>query len=100
MSETREITLVAALTFAEPVAGTVLEALAAVMAATRREPGCVQYNAHVHAGDPRRVLFYERWRDRAALDAHNASAHLAAFRATVAPLLACAPDLGFWKRLG
>lgn len=95
-----EITLLAALTFSEPVDQTVFAALEAVMAATRLEPGCVEYAAHTHATDPRRVVFYERWQDQAALDSHNASAHLAAFRAVVGPRLADGSDLSFWKRLG
>lgn len=94
------VTLLAALTFAQPVDAEVLAALDAVMAATRQEPGCVDYAAHVHAEDARRVVFYERWQNQAAFDAHCASAHLAAFRAVVGPRLAGAPELTFWKRLG
>ena len=95
-----EITLIAAITFTEPLDESLLGALAAVVAATRQEPGCVEYNAHVHAEDACRVLFYERWQDQAALDRHNASAHLATWRAEAGSRLAGAPDLGFWKRLG
>jgi len=99
MPDDTSLTLLAALTFAEPVAEPVLLGLAEVVGATRQEPGCLMYVAHVHAEDPRRVLFYERWKDQAALDAHNASAHLAAFRALVGPRLAAPTDLSFWKRL-
>lgn len=99
MPDPKSLTLLAELAFAEPVAETELLALAAVVSATRQEPGCREYFAHVHAEDPRRVLFYERWQDQAALDAHNASAHLAAFRAVVGPRLAAPPELGFWRRL-
>ena len=100
MSERDSIILLAELAFAEPVAETELLALAALVSATRQEPGCLEYIAHVHVENPRRVLFYERWQDQAALDAHNASAHLAEFRAVVGPRLAAPPQLGFWKRLG
>ncbi|MBU1041192.1 MAG: antibiotic biosynthesis monooxygenase [Proteobacteria bacterium] len=99
MSERNSITLLAELAFAEPVAETELLALAAVVGATRQEPGCQEYAAHVHAEDPKRVLFYERWQDQAALDAHNASAHLATFRSAVGPRLAAPSQLSFWKRL-
>ncbi len=100
MPERDPITLLAALTFAEPVAEPELSALAAVVCATRGEPGCLEYAAHVSAEDPHRVLFYERWQDQAALDAHNLTAHLAAFRAAVGPRLVGPSELGFWKRLG
>lgn len=100
-AETPEaLTLLAALTFAQPVDAEVLAALDAVMVATRQESGCVDYAAHVHAEDARRVVFYERWQNQAAFEAHSASAHLAAFRAVVGPRLAGAPELTFWKRLG
>lgn len=99
MTEQNSVILLAELSFAAPVGEAVRTALDAVVAATRQEPGCLEYAAHVHAEDPCRVFFYERWQDQAALDGHNGSTHLAAFRAVVGPLLAGAPDLSFWKRL-
>jgi quinol monooxygenase YgiN len=100
MAEQKHLTLLAVLAFAEPVAGPELAALAEVVRATRQEPGCLEYVAHTSATDPRKVLFYERWQDQAALDAHNLSAHLAAFRAQVGPRLAAPSQLSFWERLG
>lgn len=38
---------------------------------TRKEPGCVQYVGHQSIDDPRRFLFYEVYKDRAALQAHR-----------------------------
>lgn len=99
MNAADAIVLVAELTFNDPVDDEVRRALAAVVAATRAEPGCLEYAAHLHAEDPRRVFFYERWQDQPALDGHNASAHLAAFRAVVRPRLAGVPVLSFWRRL-
>ncbi len=37
---------------------------------TRREDGCIQFEAFVSADDPDRVAVLEHWRDQAALDAH------------------------------
>lgn len=99
MPERMHLTLLAELNFAEPLAEAEFMALAAVVRATLSEQGCLEYVVHTHAADPRRVLFYERWQDQAALDAHNASGHLAEFRAMVGPRLAAPPELGFWKRL-
>ena len=82
------ITLTAAMTFKEPVDATVLDALAALAAAVRQEPGCLEYSAHVHTQDPRRVLFYERWQDQAALGVHGAAAALTNFRAAMDARLA------------
>lgn len=50
--------------------------LAAQVAPTRAEPGCINYDFHVDATDPCVFVFYENWTDRAALDAHLAMPHL------------------------
>jgi quinol monooxygenase YgiN len=47
--------------------------------ATRAEPGCRMYLAHRSTEDPRRFFLYEQYDDRAALDAHRASAHFARY---------------------
>ncbi len=95
-----ELTLMAELTFLEPAGSELLAALATVVERTRAESGCLGYTAHLHADDPRRVLFLERWAGQAALDRHWASEHLAAFREFVTPRLAAAPTLTFWRSLG
>ena len=48
---------------------------------TRREPGCLQYIGQQSVDDPRRFVFYELYRDQAALDAHRASPHYAQYAA-------------------
>ena len=73
MSDGKEITLLAEMTFAAPVDETVVGALKLLMTAVRQEPGCVEYAAHTHACDPRRVIFYERWQDPKAVDVHGAA---------------------------
>jgi (4S)-4-hydroxy-5-phosphonooxypentane-2,3-dione isomerase len=42
---------------------------------SRQEPGCLMYIGHQSIEDPRRFLFYEQYKDRAALDAHRNSPH-------------------------
>lgn len=100
MPHAAEVTLLAALAFVDPPDAGALAALEAVVEATRREPGCLDYAAHLDPADPRRVLFYERWADQAALDRHWASEHLAAFREFAAPRLCAPAELSFWRRLG
>ncbi len=51
------------------------ELLKAVSEETRKEPGCVQYMAHQSQENPLHFLFYETYRDRAALETHWASPH-------------------------
>ena len=38
---------------------------------TRQEPGCLMYVGHQSTQDPRRFMFYEQYKDQAALDAHR-----------------------------
>lgn len=42
---------------------------------TRLEPLCVAYDLFIDQQDPGHFIFIEQWPDRAALDAHCASAH-------------------------
>ena len=50
-----------------------------LVAATRKEHGCINYDLHVDLNDPRRFVFYENWTDKPALDAHAASRHMKAW---------------------
>ncbi|WP_367185860.1 putative quinol monooxygenase [Sphingomonas bacterium] len=56
-------------------------AMAAMLAASRAEDGCLAYNYAQDVLDPCVIHISERWRDRAALDAHFATPHMAAWRA-------------------
>ncbi|MEM8706903.1 MAG: putative quinol monooxygenase [Actinomycetota bacterium] len=42
------------------------------VARSRAEPGCLSHDVLVDPGDRARLVFVERWADRAALDAHFA----------------------------
>lgn len=66
------------------------------VAPTRREEGCIQYNLHRAADDENRFMFYEIWRDRAALDAHLKTPYLSAFLERRLELLEKEPDLAFF----
>ena len=55
--------------------------LAAMMAATRAEPGCVSYSLAIEDEAAGVLSIAERWADLAALQAHFATPHMAAFNA-------------------
>lgn len=63
-------------------------AVLALLAPTRVEEGCVQYDLHVHTKDPGRFVFYENWTSAEHLARHAASAHLKAFGEIARDLLA------------
>ncbi len=58
------------------------------VARSRAEPGCLEHGVAVDANDGLRLVFFERWADRAALDAHFRVPASRAFAAQVAALSA------------
>lgn len=52
-----------------------------LIAPTRLEEGCLQYDLHVDNENPGFFVFYENWTSDDALSAHSQSAHIARFRA-------------------
>lgn len=61
-----------------------VEAIKAMVAASRAEDGCFTYTFAQDLSDPDVLIIYERWRDREALAAHGASAHMAEFQKVMA----------------
>jgi quinol monooxygenase YgiN len=57
---------------------------AEMMRATRGEPGCLDYAFAVDLADPGLLRVIERWVDEAALTAHFATPHMAAFNQALA----------------
>jgi len=58
-----------------------------VIPATRAEDGCAEYGCYEDALQPGRYVFVERWRDKAALDRHMGSPHMAAWMKVAGPRL-------------
>jgi quinol monooxygenase YgiN len=50
--------------------------LAAQVAPTRSEPGCISYDFHCDKQNPNVFVFYENFVDQAALDEHLKKPHL------------------------
>jgi quinol monooxygenase YgiN len=63
------------MTFAPEEHSEITEMLRHLTAASRREPGCVNYIAHFVEGDPGTVLIYEQYADEAALEHHRTTPH-------------------------
>jgi quinol monooxygenase YgiN len=58
------------------------------VARSRTEPGCLTHGVAADCENPLRLVFYEEWADRAALDAHFAKAGSLAFMQAVRELSA------------
>ncbi len=67
----------------------IADVLAEHVAATRAEPGCVQFVAYRESEEPESFLLYEQYVDRAAFEAHRATPHFRRYvEGTIVPLLA------------
>ena len=62
---------------------------------SRTEPGCISHAVYVDGEEPLRLFFFERWADRAALQAHFEVPASAKFIAALRELAAHAtgPDI-------
>ena len=82
------VTIIGTVTAKADTCDELLGLLAAQVAPTRAEPGCLNYDFHVDAADPCCFVFYENWRTQADLDAHLAMPHLAPLFSQLDRLLA------------
>jgi len=56
----------------------------AMLAASRAEDGCITYSYGEDVAEPGLIRVFEVWRDQAAVEAHFAAPHMAAWRAACA----------------
>jgi quinol monooxygenase YgiN len=61
-------------------------AIADMVAASNAESGCIAYAFTQDLGDPTIIHIVEKWQDEAAIAAHFATPHMAAFGAAIAGL--------------
>jgi quinol monooxygenase YgiN len=71
-----------------------------VQAPTRAEAGCINYDLHQSAADPRDFLFYENWQSAGHLDAHLKSPHIQELFALLPELLEGNAEISIWKMVG
>ena len=74
-------------------------ALLGLLAPTRREAGCLNYDLHVSPEDPAKLLFHENWTTKEALDAHMKSPHVAALLPRADELCAAFPEIKIWEQI-
>ena len=69
------VTFIVRMEFAPEDREEIAAALVALAAASREEPGCVEYVPCTVDGEADHVLIWEQYRDRAAAEAHRNTAH-------------------------
>jgi quinol monooxygenase YgiN len=76
------------------------EALIGLLAPTRKEAGCVNYDLHAPPEDPAKFLFYENWSGKAALDAHLQTSHVQKLLPRMDELCMAHPEIKIWEKIG
>lgn len=79
-------------------AAAVREVFDGLLAPSRAEPGCIDYQVFEDLTRPGRFVTVECWAEPAAFEAHMASAHVAAAFAAAQDLLAQPPHIAPWRR--
>ncbi|MDR0394871.1 MAG: antibiotic biosynthesis monooxygenase [Tannerella sp.] len=87
-SEKRKTVVVAQAFVKEGQEAVFIDAAKAVVEATRREPGCLFYSFYQSPLDPGSFIFYEEYKDEAALNAHASSDHFKVFAGAISDILA------------
>jgi quinol monooxygenase YgiN len=77
------LTVVAKLVVRRECVDAVKGELLKLVAATRLEPGCIEYSLHQDNDDPALFIFYETWENEGALAGHLGSPHFQAYLAAV-----------------
>jgi len=74
--------------------------LLSLVAPSRRDAGCLNYDLHQASDNPALFLFHENWASKAHLDAHLQKPDLQAVLSRVGQLVAEPPQITLWRKIG
>jgi quinol monooxygenase YgiN len=74
-------------------------ALLSLVAPSREDAGCLNYDLHQALDNPAMFLFHENWLDEAHLERHLQKPELKAVLARVGQLAAEPPQIMLWKKI-
>ncbi len=74
--------------------------LLSLVAPSRKDAGCVNYDLHQAKDNPALFMFHENWTTKAHLDAHLQKPDLQAVLSRVGPMAAEPPQITLWERIG
>jgi len=77
----------------------VRKALLSLVAPSREDPGCVNYDLHQALDDPALFFFHENWTSEAHLERHLQKPELKAVLAKLEDLLVGPPQITLWKKI-
>ena len=77
----------------------VKQELFGLLAPTRAEAGCINYDLHASPEDPAKFLFHENWTSEAALEAHFETPHIKNWLRQAEGLPAEPLEVTLWSRI-
>jgi quinol monooxygenase YgiN len=78
----------------------VRQGLLSLVAPSREDAGCLNYDLHQALDNPALFLFHENWTSQAHLDRHSQKPELQAVLARLGQLFAAPPQLTLWEKIG
>ena len=75
------------------------KALLTLVAPTRKEAGCINYDLHQSPDEPGKFLFHENWTTKAALDAHLQMPHIQVLLPRMDELAVGMPEIKIWEKI-
>lgn len=94
-----KVTVVATIKAKAGMEDTVMAAIEALIAPTRAEAGCINYDLHQSPEDPSAFMLYENWVSKKDLDEHLAMPYLQDFLAKADDLLAEPVGIALWQMI-
>ena len=95
----KRITVLARIKAKEGMEAKVEQELLALVAPSRAEEACVNYDLHRSADDKTLFMFYENWTSREELDKHLSMPYLDAFDENVEGMLAEEVEITLWEMI-
>ncbi len=73
--------------------------LLSLVAPSRKDAGCINYDLHQAADNPALFMFHENWSGKAQLDQHLQKPDLQAVLARVGQMVAEPPQITLWEKI-
>ncbi len=74
--------------------------LLSLIAPSRKDAGCLNYDLHQAADNPALFMFHENWTSKAHLDQHLKKPDLQAVLADVGRMVTEPPQIALWEKIG
>ena len=96
----KSLTVIAQLKAQPGKEGAVRAELLSLVAPSRKDAGCLNYDLHQGLDNPTLFMFHENWTSKAHLDAHLKKPDLQAVLGRVGQMVAEPPQITLWEKIG